>query len=140
MQVIGLDWLCQLAGSSKTAPRILIFSIVMGARPSFQLKFIAVYVLQFFSLISDSLCSVYDTQSAGINMQLPQSATISRRLTLDFSLNVFNVKDKPASIPSFFEYCQEVPNVYVPSYTLLGIAVQIRLFGYHTCKTELQNA
>jgi hypothetical protein len=31
----GLNWHCCLAGSSKTAPRILIFSIAMGAKPSF---------------------------------------------------------------------------------------------------------
>ena len=29
----GLNWQCYLAGSSKTAPRILIFSIAMGAKP-----------------------------------------------------------------------------------------------------------
>ena len=34
-EVNGLDWHCCLAGSSKTAPRILIFSIAMGAKPSF---------------------------------------------------------------------------------------------------------
>ena len=33
--VNGLDWQCYLAGSSKTAPRILIFSMAMGAKPSF---------------------------------------------------------------------------------------------------------
>ena len=37
----GLNWQCCLAGSSKTAPRILIFSIAMGAKPSFYIKFIA---------------------------------------------------------------------------------------------------
>ena len=31
----GLYWQCYLAGSSKTAPRILIFSIAMGADYSF---------------------------------------------------------------------------------------------------------
>ena len=31
----GLNWQCCLAGSSKTAPRILIFSMAMGAKPSF---------------------------------------------------------------------------------------------------------
>ena len=31
----GLNWQCSLAGSSKTASRILIFSIAMGAKPSF---------------------------------------------------------------------------------------------------------
>jgi hypothetical protein len=30
-EVNGLDWQCYLAGSSKTAPRILIFSIAIGA-------------------------------------------------------------------------------------------------------------
>ena len=40
-EVNGLDWQCYLAGSSKTAPRILISSIAMGAKASFFLKFIA---------------------------------------------------------------------------------------------------
>ena len=31
-EVNGLDWQCYLAGSSKTAPRILNFSIAMGAK------------------------------------------------------------------------------------------------------------
>ena len=31
----GLYWQCYLAGSSKTAPKILIFSIAMGADYSF---------------------------------------------------------------------------------------------------------
>ena len=34
-EVNGLDWQCYLAGSSKTAPTILIFSIAMGAQPLF---------------------------------------------------------------------------------------------------------
>ena len=33
----GLNWQCCLAGSSKTAPTILIFSIAMGADYSFEL-------------------------------------------------------------------------------------------------------
>ena len=33
----GLNWQCCLAGSSKTAPTILIFSIVIGADYSFEL-------------------------------------------------------------------------------------------------------
>ena len=44
----GLNWQCCLAGSSKTAPRILIFSIAMGAKPSFQLKSIAIWAPAFF--------------------------------------------------------------------------------------------
>ena len=37
-EVNGLDWQCYLAGSSKTAPRILIFSISIGANFSFDIK------------------------------------------------------------------------------------------------------
>ena len=47
-EVNGLDWQCFLAGSSKTAPRILIFSITIGAKPSFQLKSIAIWAPAFF--------------------------------------------------------------------------------------------
>ena len=39
----GPDGLCSLAGSSKTAPSILIFPIVLGARYSFYVKSIAIY-------------------------------------------------------------------------------------------------
>ena len=41
MGLKGLNWHCGLAGSSTTAPRILIFFNAMGARPTFYLKFIA---------------------------------------------------------------------------------------------------
>ena len=34
----GLNWQCYLAGSSKTAPRILIFSIAIGADYSYEMK------------------------------------------------------------------------------------------------------
>ena len=37
-EVNGLGWHCCLAGSSKTAPRILIFSIAMGATYLFEVK------------------------------------------------------------------------------------------------------
>ena len=40
----GLDWQCYLAGSSKTATRILIFLMAMGADYSFELIFIETYV------------------------------------------------------------------------------------------------
>ena len=43
----GLNWQCCLAGSSKTAPRILIFSIAMGADYSIELISIKPYALQF---------------------------------------------------------------------------------------------
>ena len=37
-EVNGLDWHCFLAGRSKTAPRILIFSIAIGANYSYEVK------------------------------------------------------------------------------------------------------
>ena len=37
-EVNGLDWQCYLAGSSKTAPKILIFSIAKGADYSYEVK------------------------------------------------------------------------------------------------------
>ena len=37
-KVNGLDWQCCLAGGSKTAPRILIFSIAIGADYSYEMK------------------------------------------------------------------------------------------------------
>jgi hypothetical protein len=39
----GLNWQCYLAGSSKTATRILIFSIVLDGEYSSYVKFIAAY-------------------------------------------------------------------------------------------------
>ena len=47
-EVNGLNWQCYLAGSSKTAPRIFIFSIAMGADYSFEVKNIEIWVPAFF--------------------------------------------------------------------------------------------
>ena len=45
-----LDWQCCLAGSSKTAPRILIFSIVTVADYSFYEKTINTHACAFLTL------------------------------------------------------------------------------------------
>ena len=37
-EVNGLEWQCYLASSSKMAPRILIFSIAIGANYSYEMK------------------------------------------------------------------------------------------------------
>ena len=57
-EVNGLDWQCCLAGSSKRAPRILIFSIALGADYSFYMKFIATRAPTFFGYIISVLASV----------------------------------------------------------------------------------
>ena len=54
----GLDWQCCLGGSSKRAPRILIFSITMGADYSLYLKSIATCAPTFFGLFISVLASV----------------------------------------------------------------------------------
>jgi hypothetical protein len=46
--VNGLDWQCCFAGSCKTAPRILIFSIAIGADYSFELNFIETYAPTYY--------------------------------------------------------------------------------------------
>ena len=53
-EVNGLDWQCHLAGSSKTAPRILIFLIAMDADNSF-----FEYIISVVAMVSEiTLCSV----------------------------------------------------------------------------------
>ena len=44
---IGPNWQCCLAGSSKTAPRILIFSIAMGIDYSLYVKTIETHAYAF---------------------------------------------------------------------------------------------
>jgi hypothetical protein len=56
---IGPNWQCCLAGSSKTAPRILIFSIAMGAEYLSYVKFIATESPTFFGYIISVLASVH---------------------------------------------------------------------------------
>ena len=53
-----LNWQCCLAGSSKTAPRILIFSIAMGADYSFEVKNIEIWVPAFFKHNNSSVATV----------------------------------------------------------------------------------
>ena len=60
-EVNGLDWQCCLAGSSKTAPRIFIFSIVLGAENLSYVKSIETHARAFLPLnISDISSVLYD--------------------------------------------------------------------------------
>ena len=59
---IGPNWQCYLAGTYKTALRILIFSIAMGTDYSFYVKSIATFALTFFGYLyyfSRSQCGQY---------------------------------------------------------------------------------
>ena len=57
-EVNGLDWLCCLAGNSKTAPKIFIFSIVLGAECLSYLESIETHARAFFKVIIFSIGSV----------------------------------------------------------------------------------
>ena len=60
---IGPNWpnqQCCLAGSFKTAPRILIFSIAMGADYSFYVKIIDIHAHAFLSLNNSGIGTVCD--------------------------------------------------------------------------------
>ena len=50
-EVNGLNWQCCLAGNSQRAPRILIFSIAMGAGYLFYMKSIETHARAFLALI-----------------------------------------------------------------------------------------
>ena len=54
----GLDWQCCLAGSSKTAPRIFIFSIVLGAENLSYVKSIETHARAFLPLNISAIGSV----------------------------------------------------------------------------------
>ena len=56
--VLELDWQCCLVGSSKMAPRIFIFLIVLGAEYLSYVKSIATYASTFFGYIISVLASV----------------------------------------------------------------------------------
>ena len=58
-EVNGLDWQCYLAGSSKRAPRIFIFSIVLGAENLSYMKFIETHARAFLALIILSIGTVH---------------------------------------------------------------------------------
>ena len=56
-----MDWIgsaVYLAGSSKTAPRILIFSIAMSANYSFEVKNIEIWAPAFFKHNNSSIATV----------------------------------------------------------------------------------
>ena len=59
-EVNGLDWQCCLAGSSKTAPRILIFSIAIGAN-SYEVKNSEIWAPAFFKHNNSFIATVKST-------------------------------------------------------------------------------
>ena len=81
-EVNGLDWQCYLAGSSKRAPRNLIFSIAMGAEYLFYVKFIATRAPTFFGYIISVLTNVqgfdfYEVKKNDITFQKEKGNTFT---------------------------------------------------------------
>ena len=56
----GLNWQCCLAGSSKTAPRILFFSIAIDADYSCEVKNSEIWVPTFYRHNNSFIADVYD--------------------------------------------------------------------------------
>ena len=65
---IGPNWQCCLAGSSKTAPRILIFSIAMDADYLFYVISIATYAPPFLRYNNSVLARVSPYQSVSFRI------------------------------------------------------------------------
>ena len=72
--VNGLDWQCCLDGSIKTAPRILIVSIVMGADYSFVVKNNEIWAPAFFKHNNSFIATVYSHYSGTVLWLPPSSA------------------------------------------------------------------
>ena len=78
----GLNWQCCLAGSSKTAPRIFIFSIGLGAEYSFYVKSIATCAPTFLGYNNSVLAIVVAFTNLGIESFIPSVDHIDIRDTI----------------------------------------------------------
>ena len=72
-----------LAGSSRTAPRIFIFSTVLGAEYLSYVKFIAIHALTFFGYIISVLASVLNLNHKKAISRFP-STVIHRWIIIYF--------------------------------------------------------
>ena len=82
-EVNGLDWQCYLAGCSKMAPRILIFSMAMGADYSFELISIETYMPQFNRHNRLFLGSVICTYNFFVDLSLSRLFTFRNWYCID---------------------------------------------------------
>ena len=84
---IGPNWQCCLAGSSKTAPRIFIFSIVLGAEYLSYVKYIETHARTFLPLNISAIGNVFM-----LNVTSAKSAFICHRWqTAGFYLGLIDV-------------------------------------------------
>ena len=66
-----LDWQCFVAGSSKTAPRILIFLIAIGADYCFEAKNIEIWVPKFFQHNDLFIATLLTSKIFSLNCKKP---------------------------------------------------------------------
>ena len=76
-EVNGLDWHCCLAGSSKTAPRIFIFSIAFVADYSYELKNSETWAPTFFKHNNSFIATVYHEKSEAAPEKLDMRVQIN---------------------------------------------------------------
>ena len=99
-------WPC-LAGSSKTAPRILIFSIVLGAECSFYVKSIATYAPQFLGYNNSFLAIVRALELVTLSLKIPNQAAEWEHYKL-WHYNGFKVI---VQLHSIYQNCRQFPFV-----------------------------
>ena len=76
-EVNGQNWHCCLAGSSKMAPRILIFSIAIGADYSYKMKNSEIWAAAFFKHIHSLIATVPCDLTKNIILPSMSSSSIS---------------------------------------------------------------
>ena len=98
----GLNWQCCFAGSSKTAHRI--FSIVMGADYSFEVKKIEIWVPEFFKHNNSSVATVvylakqFHCVKANSRTALRNTATLTKNFIFMSSNKTINKATKDYQI------------------------------------------
>ena len=117
-EVNGLDWQRCLAGSSKTAPKIFIFSNFLGAEYLSFIKSIATFALTFFRYIISVLASVYRVPQnkmtsikpwvwwvSGLHKLHFQLFTLISLINVEFGINVEGVQKMGNQKMWRLEYC-----------------------------------
>ena len=102
----GLDWQCYLAGSSKTAPRILIFSIAMGADYSFEVKNIKIWLPAFFKHNNSSVATMHSILSLLVLAEI------------ECTVRVAQIAHKTSSAMQAIEGKRAQLTVLIPIYTV----------------------
>ena len=122
----GPNWQCSLAGSSKTAPRILIFSIAMGADYSFELNSIETYAPQFFGHNNLFLGSVHYILK-GPKFWVKECVK-GNFVTFSFSKVFLCFLMGKKSTPEYYCSCTPV-NFYYVNVFLYDVLIDITLFS-----------